>query len=100
MSAPNITVVIEPSDGDSIVYEPTARKDTNDTPHGVICLMLNITNNETKTIHLNQVTLSFGGPPAVPTATIPVPANWWPPGGSGVDIAPGGMAEWNFLREY
>ncbi len=99
MSKPNVTVVIEPSAGNSIVYEPVARKDTNGKPAGLICLMLSITNNESKKIHLNKVTLSFAGPPAVPTATITVPANWWPPDGTGINIAPGAMASWNFLRE-
>ena len=99
MSAPNVTVVIEPSDGDAVAYEPVARQNANGKPAGLICLMLAITNKEKKQVHLNKVTLSFTGPPSVPTATIPVPTNWWPPGGSGINIAPGAMATWNFLRE-
>jgi hypothetical protein len=99
MSAPNITVAIEPTDGSAVAYEPVARQNANGKPAGVLCLMLAITNKETKPIHLSKVTLSFAGPPAVPLATIPVPANWWPPDGQGVNIAPGATRTWNFLRE-
>ena len=99
MSKPNVTVTIEPTDGTSIVYEPVARKDTKSDRSGVICLLLTIKNNESKSIHLNKVSLAFTAPPSVPTANIAVPMNWWPPGGSGVNIAPGGQASWNFLRE-
>jgi peptide methionine sulfoxide reductase MsrB len=99
MSKPNVTVVIEPAEGTSVVYEPVARENANKKSAGLICLMLAITNNESKQIHLNKVTLSFAGPPAVPTATIPVPMNWWPPTGTGINIAPGATANWNFLRE-
>lgn len=60
---------------------------------------LAITNKEKKQVHLNKVTLSFTGPPSVPKATIPVPTNWAPPDGGGINIAPGGMKTWNFLRE-
>src|SRR5215510_12583887 len=99
MSKPNLTLVVEPSDGTSLFYEPVAAKDTKGKPSGVICLWLGITNEESATIHLNKVTLAFAGPPAVATATIPVPSNWWPPDGSGVNIAAGAMGSWNFLRE-
>jgi hypothetical protein len=99
MTTPNITVIIEPTDAGSIAYEPVARQDLSGKPAGVLCLMLAITNNETKPIHMSKVTLSFAGPPAVPTATIQVPTNWWPPTGTGVNIAPGGMYFWNFIRQ-
>ena len=99
MSKPNVSVVVEPADGSSICFEPVAAKDTHSKGAGVLCLELTITNNEKKSVHLTKVTLTFHAPPAVPTATIPVPSNWWPPGGSGVHIAPGATAVWNFLRE-
>jgi peptidase M23-like protein/repeat uncharacterized protein DUF346 len=99
MTTPNVSVVVEPSDGSSVFYEPVSRKDKSGTSSGVLCLALWITNKEAKPIHLNKVTLSFAGPPAVSTAAIPVPNNWWPPGGSGINIAPSATAEWNFLRE-
>jgi Peptidase family M23/Repeat of unknown function (DUF346) len=61
--------------------------------------MLTITNNESSTIHLKQVELSFAAPPTVANATMPVPSNWVPTGGSGVNIGPGASATWNFLRD-
>jgi hypothetical protein len=82
-----------------VVYEPAARKSTADKPVNLLCLELSITNQESSSVHLNKVTLSFSAPPSVPGAVIPVPTNWWPPGGSGVHIPPGETAVWNFLRE-
>jgi len=99
MSTPNIAVAIEPSDGSSVVYEPVSRENANGKAAGIICLMLSITNNESIQIHLNKVTVSFTGPPAVPTATIAVPADWPPPSGPGVNIAPKATAVWNFVRQ-
>ena len=98
MSAPNISVVIEPTDGTSVAYELCAAKDSNGKPNAVLCLQLLITNHESSVIHLNQVKLSFSSPPSVADAVIPVPTNWWPPSGSGVNISPGATSEWNFLR--
>ena len=94
-----VSVVIEPSDGASVVYEPAARKSTTNQPVNLLCLELSIANQESTAVHLNKVTLSFSAPPSVPEAVIPVPTNWWPPGGSGVHIPPGETAVWNFLRE-
>jgi len=99
MSMPDVSVVIEPSDGASVAYEPAARKSTNDKLVDLLCLELSITNQESSTAHLNKVMLSFSAPPSVPQAVIPVPTNWWPPGGSGVNIPAGETVVWNFLRE-
>ncbi|HWX84250.1 MAG TPA: peptidoglycan DD-metalloendopeptidase family protein [Xanthobacteraceae bacterium] len=100
MSAPNITVVVEPSDdGMTVFYEPTAPESANGQSAGVLCLMLAITNNGSQPIHLNEVTLSFPASSGVPTATIKVPTNYVPPTGTGVDIPPGGTMPWYFLRE-
>jgi hypothetical protein len=99
MSKPNLSVAIEPLAGSSIVYEPVAPKEAGGKPQGVLCLRLAITNHESKSIHMNKVTVAFAGPPAVPTATIQVPGNWYPPDGSGVDIAPGSTYTWCFMRE-
>jgi hypothetical protein len=103
MSKPDISVVIEPSKGTSVVYEPVAPNDSQSKPSGIVCLQLTITNNGSKQIHLNKVKLSFSSPPSVPDKIIPVPTTWWPPGGTGVNIAPAGQPGstyvWNFLRE-
>jgi hypothetical protein len=99
MGAPNISVVVEPSDGMNVAFEPCAAKDSNSQPNGVLCLQLTITNQESSQIHLNKVQLSFSSPPSVPDAVIPVSATWPLQGGSGVDIAPGATGLWWFLRE-
>jgi Peptidase family M23 len=100
MSVPNISVGIEPSVGSDVVYEACAAKNSNGKPSGIVCLRLAITNNGSSQVHLNNVTLSFSSPPAVPDDVIPVPTNWWPPNGTGVNIAPGATYMfWNFLRE-
>ena len=99
MSKPNVSVVIEPSSGSAVVYEPVAPNDRSGTRSALLCLELSITNHEASTIHLNKVTLSFTSPPAVPTKVIHVPDNWWPPDGTGVNIAPGHAYTWNFIRD-
>ncbi|HYA08477.1 MAG TPA: peptidoglycan DD-metalloendopeptidase family protein [Gaiellaceae bacterium] len=99
MSKPSVSVVIEPADGSAICYEPVAPKDASSRAAGVLCLELAITNNGSKSVHLTTVTLTFHGPPSVPTATIAVPSNWWPPNGHGVHIDPGATAVWCFARE-
>ncbi len=35
MSKPNLSVVVEPSDGSSLFYEPVAAKDTKSKPSGI-----------------------------------------------------------------
>lgn len=98
MSVPNISVAIEPSVGSNVVYEPCAAKDSNGKPSGIVCLQLSITNHGSTQIHLNKVTLSFSSPPSVADDVIPVPTNWWPPNGTGVNITPGATYVWNFIR--
>jgi hypothetical protein len=99
MGKPSVAVSIEPTDGTNIVYEPVAPRDANGKVSGIVCLQLSIMNTGASQIHLNKVTLSFSSPPSVPDKVIPVPTNWWPPGGSGVNIKPGNTYVWNFLRE-
>ena len=109
MSKPNISVVIEPSVGGKVVYEPAARKVVSGKPVGIICLRLSIQNkNRRRWVHLTKVTLSFSKPPSVPDKVIPVPDNW--PGvwlddsgntvqGTGVRIAPRATFVWSFFRD-
>src|SRR2546421_5962700 len=99
MSKPSITVAIEPSDGTNIVYEPVAPNNSNGKLSGIVCLQLAIKNIGGSQIHLNKVSMSFSSPPSVTDKAIPVPTNWWPPGGAGVNIMPGATYVWNFLRE-
>jgi len=70
MSAPNLTVTAEPAEAGSLVYGALAAKSSNDFPNGQFSLVLTITNNEAASVHLNQVKVSFVGPPSVSAAPI------------------------------
>lgn len=99
MTTPNIDVDIQPNNGEAVVYEPAAAKSQGDQPLGVICLMLDIINKGTVPLHLKAVSIAFDGVAFPPLQLIPVPDNWVPPAGHGVDIPPGKSAIWNFLRQ-
>jgi Peptidase family M23 len=70
MSAPNLTIKIEPAEASSVVYGALAAKTSNDSSNGQLSLVLTITNNEPSPVHLNQVTVSFVGPPNVSPSSI------------------------------
>jgi hypothetical protein len=71
MSAPNLTIKVEPAESSSLVYGALAAKTSNDLPNGQLSLVLTITNNEPSSVHLNQVMVSFFGPPNVSPSSIP-----------------------------
>ncbi len=71
MSAPVLTVTVEPVEASLVVYGALAAKTSNDPPNGQLSLVLTITNNEPSTVHLNQVDVSFVGPPNVSASSIP-----------------------------
>jgi hypothetical protein len=54
----------------STVYGALAAETSNDPPNGQLSLVLTITNNEPSPVHLNQVTVSFAGPPNVSPSSI------------------------------
>src|SRR5215217_7445790 len=70
MATPNLTVAVEPMEASSVVYGQLAEKTSNDSPQGHLSLVLTITNNESTATHLNQVAVSFVGPPNVPAKLI------------------------------
>jgi Peptidase family M23 len=70
MSAPNLTIKVEPAESGSVVYGALAAKMSNDPSNGQLSLVLTITNNEQSPVHLNQVTVSFVGPPNVSLSSI------------------------------
>src|SRR5687767_4934823 len=70
MSAPNLTVTAEPVEAGSLVYGALAAKSSNEFANGQLSLILTITNNEAATVHLNQVKVSFVGPPSVNASPI------------------------------
>src|SRR4029079_4733723 len=71
MSAPNLTITAEPAESSKVVYGALAAKSSNDSPNGQLSLVLTITNNEQTSVHLNNVTVAFVGPPSVGQAQIP-----------------------------
>jgi len=71
MSAPNLTISAEPWEGSALVYGTLAARTSADAAAGQLSLVLTITNNEATQVHLNQVTVSFVGPPAVGSSSIP-----------------------------
>jgi murein DD-endopeptidase MepM/ murein hydrolase activator NlpD len=70
MAGPNLTIAVEPMESSSIVCGQLAAKTSNDFPQGQLSLVLTITNNEAVAVHLNKVSISFLGPPKVPTSAI------------------------------
>jgi hypothetical protein len=71
MTAPNLTITAQPSEGAALVYGALAARTSNDPPAGQFSLVLMITNKELTPVHLNQVAISFVGPPAVSPSSIP-----------------------------
>src|SRR4029079_10160057 len=70
MSAPNLTITAEPLESSKVVYGTLAAKSLNDSPNGQLSLVLTITNNEQASVHLNNVTVAFVGPPSVGQSSI------------------------------
>ena len=70
MSAPNLNITVEPFESGKVVYAPLAPKTSNDQPQGQLSLKLSIKNNEGQQVHVNQLKISFIGPPSVSSATI------------------------------
>jgi Peptidase family M23 len=70
MSAPNLTIQVEPAEASSVVYGALAAKTSNDAPEGQLSLVLTITSNEQASVHLNLVTISFVGPPNIGPSSI------------------------------
>lgn len=86
MSAPGLTIIAEPLESASLVYGPLAGRSALDPEEGQLSLVLRITNDEASQVHLNLVTVTFTGPPSVPTSSIP----------ADVSIDPAKTASWYF----
>jgi hypothetical protein len=71
MSAPNLSITVEPFESGSVVYAPLAPNTANDQPNGMLSLVLRVTNQGNKLVHLKNVTLSYSAPPALGNASLP-----------------------------
>src|SRR6185436_8919812 len=86
MSAPNLTINAQPEEASSVVYGALAAKTSDDSSNGQLSLVLSITNHEPSQVHLNQVKVSFVGPPNISPSSI----------AADLTIQPNQMAQWYF----
>lgn len=71
MGAPDLTIRVEPFESRKVVYLPLAPQTKNHLPKGRLLLRLSITNNEVGKVKMEDLKLSFIGPPLVSSVTIP-----------------------------
>jgi len=72
MSAPNLTINVEPSESGKVVYLPLAAQTKTQLPTARLVLLLSIKNNEGLTIKMKDLTLSFVGGSQVNADPIPL----------------------------
>ena len=65
MASPNINIITEPEESGRIVYLALAPKTNGAAREGQLSLKLIITNNETTSVKVTMVNLTFQGGPAV-----------------------------------
>jgi len=88
MSAPNLTITVEPSNSGTLIFLPLAPKVSGEPAEGEIALSLTIRNNEATPVQVTQMTVSFVGAPAVAPVTIAL----------GLSVAAGGKVGWSFAK--
>lgn len=86
MAIPKITMVVEPSLGDAVVFGPLASGTSFGEQAGQLSLRFWITNHEKTAVVVTVVALSFVPPPAVDAVHIPV----------SIKIGAGGTEVWSF----
>jgi len=86
MSAPNLTITVEPSLSGAVVYGPLAAGTASGEQAGQLSIRLWIKNNEAAAVVVNTIALSFVPPPLVDPVAIPV----------NIGIGPGETKGWNF----
>jgi hypothetical protein len=85
MSAPNLTVSVEPSESGKALYLPLAAPTAGATSQVKVVLCLTIANHESESVHFKGITYSFPGSSA-PSTTMQNVA---------VDIPAGGSMQWS-----
>jgi hypothetical protein len=86
MSAPNLTVVVEPSIGGAVIYGPLATGTGLGDMAAQLSIRLWITNNESSAVVVNTIALSFVPPPLVNPVAISV----------NFTVGPAETTLWNF----
>jgi hypothetical protein len=86
MSAPNLTVVVEPSIGGAVIYGPLAAATGFGDMAAQLSIRLWITNNESSAVVVNTIALSFVPPPLVNPVAISV----------NFTVGPAETTLWNF----
>jgi hypothetical protein len=86
MASPNISIITEPEESGRIVYLAMAPKTSGASHQGQLSLKLIITNNETASVKVTKVKLTFQGSPAVAAASY----------STSFDVGAGNTAAWFF----
>ena len=72
MSAPNLTIAVEPAIGSNLMFLPLAPNTANDPTKAEIAISLTIHNNGPTAVVTNMLTVAFPGFPAQPASPIPL----------------------------
>jgi len=97
MSAPNLSVSVEPVESGNAVYLPLAAEAADKTPQIKIVLRLRITNGESKNVDVSGIQYTFPGSPAPPVMMQGVPLVLIEDGSPSASAAiqPGKTATWS-----
>lgn len=98
MSAPNLTIQVEPVEAAALVWATLAAKSSGDQPDGQLLLVLKITNNEPAPIEVTEVTISLPNIPPYVMKLPPVTTPATPP--LKIDPGPANMREWTLLDSW
>jgi hypothetical protein len=89
MSAPNVTITVEPTEAGAVVYLPLAPSTAQHDLTGALALKLWIRNNEASTVHVDTLTVSFTGGAPVSPVTVPLD----------LDVDPGAQVPWFYSTQ-
>jgi hypothetical protein len=97
MSAPKLSISVEPVESGKVVYLPLVAEASDKTAQIKIVLRLRITNNETKNVNVSGIQFSFPGSAAAPAAMQGIPLAMVEDGmtSASATIQPGKTATWS-----
>ncbi|MEO7578765.1 MAG: peptidoglycan DD-metalloendopeptidase family protein [Massilia sp.] len=101
MSSPKLLINVQPSEAGSVVYLTLAPRTSGAAQYGHLALKLSIKNNEAKPVVVSSLTVSFIGPPTVPSVSFAVMVGVEKPVSKQVEqkpltIAAGATGSWFF----